>query len=305
MKQINSVAIVGMGALGILFGKTIADSMGARAVRYVMDGARFEKYQGSQVVINGQPWNVPVAKAGETGPADLVIVAVKGTGLNAALDVMEGCVGPETIIISVLNGITSEEIIGQCYGHEKLIHCVAIGMDAMRFGNQLNYTKPGFLQIGLAGGERQENLDALAEFFERAGVPYVVEDDIMYRMWSKFMLNVGVNQTCMAFGTTFGGVLTEGTEANRTYISAMREVIALAHAEGVNIGEKELQEYVDITRTLKLDGTPSMGQDRLNRKPSEVELFAGTVIRLAEKHNIQVPVNRYLYEKVKGIEAEY
>ena len=305
MKQINNIAIVGMGALGILFGKQIADGLGNQAVRYVMDGERFEKYQASQVIINGQPWAVPVVKADDAGHADLVIVAVKGTGLEAALDVMKTSVGPETVIISVLNGISSEDIIGEQYGREKLIHCVAIGMDAMRFGNQLNYTKPGFLQIGLAEGELQENLDALVEFFGRAGVPHVVEEDIMYRMWSKFMLNVGVNQTCMAFGTTFGGVLTEGTEANRTYISAMREVIALAHAEGVNIGEKELREYVDITRTLKPEGTPSMGQDRINRKPSEVELFAGTVIRLAEKHNIQVPVNQYLYEKVKEIEAQY
>ena len=305
MKQINSVAIVGMGALGILFGKTIADSMGARAVRYVMDGARFEKYQGSQVVINGQPWNVPVAKAGETGPADLVIVAVKGTGLDAALDVMENCVGPDTIIISVLNGISSEEIIGQRYGCEKIIHCIAQGMDAMRFGSKLNYTKPGQLHIGLAEGELQENLDALVDFFQRAGVPYILEEDIMYRMWSKFMLNVGVNQTCMAFGTTFGGVLTEGTEENRTYLGAMREVIALAGAEGIHIGEKELKEYVDITRTLKPEGTPSMGQDRINRKYSEVELFAGTVIRMAEKHGIPVPMNQYLYKLVKEIEAEY
>ena len=305
MKQINNIAIVGMGALGILFGRQIADGLGTQAVRYVMDGDRFEKYQKSEVIINGQTWAVPVVNAEAAEPADLVIVAVKGTGLDSALEVMKNAVGPDTVIISVLNGITSEDIIGQRYGREKLVHCVAIGMDAMRFGTQLNYTKPGFLQVGLAEGEAQENLDALTEFFGRAGVPYVVEDDIMYRMWSKFMLNVGVNQTCMAFGTTFGGVLTEGTEANRTYISAMREVIALAHAEGVSIGEKELREYVDITRTLKPEGTPSMGQDRINRKPSEVELFAGTVIRLAEKHGIQVPVNRYLYEKVKEIEAEY
>ena len=68
---------------------------------------------------------------------------------------------------------------------------------------------------------------------------------------------------------------------------------------------KELKEYIEVTRSLKPDGTPSMGQDRINRKPSEVELFAGTVIRLAEKHGIPVPVNRYLYRRVKEIEAEY
>ncbi len=305
MKQINNVAIIGMGALGILFGKEIADGLGSQAVRYIMDEDRFAKYQGSEVIINDRPWVVPVMKAEDAEPADLVIVAVKGTGLEEALDVMESSVGPETIIISVLNGITSEEAIAKRYGWEKVVHCVAQGMDAMRFGNKLNFTKPGQLHIGLAEGEAQENLDALVEFFGRAGVPYILEEDILYRMWSKFMLNVGGNQTCMVFESTYGGILTEGTMENLIYIGAMREVIALAGAEGVHLGEKELKEYIEVTRTLKPDGTPSMGQDRINRKYSEVELFAGTVIRMAEKHGIPVPVNRYLYGRVKEIEAEY
>jgi len=107
MKQINSVAIVGMGALGILFGKEIADTLGEQAVRYVMDEERFAKYKGSEVIINGKPWAVPVVNAADAEPADLVIVAVKGTGLEAALDVMKTSVGLDTIIISVLNGISS------------------------------------------------------------------------------------------------------------------------------------------------------------------------------------------------------
>lgn len=305
MKKITNVSIIGMGALGILFGKEISDGIGPHAVQYVMDEARFAKHCGSEVLVNGQPWRAPIVSAEAAQPADLVIVAVKGTGLNDALDVMKGCVGDDTVIISVLNGITSEEIIGKRYGKEKIIHCIAQGMDAMKFGNKLNFTKQGQWHIGLAKDEKQENLDSLVNFFEEAKIPYILEKDIMYRMWSKFMLNVGVNQTCMAFGTTFGGVLTEGTEENRTYISAMREVIALAGAEGICIGEKELKEYIDITRTLRMDGTPSMGQDRINKKYSEVELFAGTVIRMAEKHNIPVPVNKYLYEKVKEIESQY
>ncbi len=305
MKQINSVAIVGMGALGILFGKEIADALGEQAVRYVMDAERFARYKGSEVVINGQPWKVPVVNAEDAEPADLVIVAVKGTGLEAALDVMKTSVGPETIIISVLNGISSEEIIAERYGKANLIHCIAQGMDAMRFGNKLNFSKPGQLHIGLAEGEQKENLDALTAYFDRAGVPYILEEDILYRMWSKFMLNVAGNQTCMVFSTTYGGVLTEGTEEHLMYIGAMREVIALANAEGIKLGEKELKEYIEVTRALHPEGTPSMGQDRINRKPSEVELFAGTVIRMAEKHGIPVPVNRYLYKRVKEIEAEY
>ena len=302
MKEIKNVTIVGMGALGLLYGSMMAS--GGAQVHYVVDAERSIRYQNMEVTCNGEPFRYQLVKDTEAKPADLVLTAVKSTGLAAALDTMAGCVGPETVIISVLNGISSEGILGERFGKEKMIHTVAQGMDAMKFGNSLQYTQTGKLHIGLAPGERAENLDAVKTFFDRTGVGYVEEADILRRMWSKFMLNVGVNQTCMVYGTTYGGVLADG-EPNRTMISAMREVIALAGAEGILLNEQDLNQYIDIIGTLSPEGTPSMGQDRINRKPSEVELFAGTVIRLAEKHGLYVPVNRFLYESVQEIEKEY
>ena len=73
----------------------------------------------------------------------------------------------------------------------------------------------------------------------------------------------------------------------------------------MEIGEKDLNEYVDILKTLSPDGMPSMRQDGIAHRPSEVEMFAGTVIRLAEQHGILVPANRFLRQRVKEMEAEY
>ena len=302
MKEIKNVTIVGMGALGLLYGSMISE--GGGQVQYVVDAERSIRYQNMEVTCNGEPFQFQLVKDTDAEPADLVLTAVKGTGLAAALNTMAGCVGPETVILSVLNGISSEEILGERFGKEKIIHTVAQGMDAMKFGNSLQYTQTGRLHIGLAPGECAKNLEAVKTFFDRTGVRYVEEPDILRRMWSKFMLNVGVNQTCMVYGTTYGGVLADG-EPNRTMISAMREVIALAGAEGISLNEQDLNQYIDIIGTLSPEGTPSMGQDRINRKPSEVELFAGTVMRLAEKHGLYVPVNRFLLERVQEIEKEY
>jgi 2-dehydropantoate 2-reductase len=162
----------------------------------------------------------------------------------------------------------------------------------------------GNLHVGALPGESSENLDRLCAFFEKISMPYIKEVDILYRMWFKFMLNVGINQVCMVYDTTYAGALEEG-EANRTLVAAMREVRVIALEEGVTLTEADLNRCMEIERTLDPDATPSMGQDRINRKPSEVEMFAGTVISLAEKHNIQVPANRYLYRRVYEIESEY
>ena len=88
-------------------------------------------------------------------------------------------------------------------------------------------------------------------------------------------------------------------------LAAMREVLAVGQAEGIAIDEADLERALTTTAVLKADGYPSMRQDAIAHRPSEVELFAGTVMRLAAKHGIEVPVNTTYYEKIKQIEALY
>lgn len=302
--DIQKISIIGMGALGLLYGGFISESGSGIEVTYVMDDDRYKKYSDSVVISNGSEKTYHMEPASRATEADLVIVAVKYSGLMDALDLMEPCVGENTIILSVLNGISSEEIIAARYGMNKLIYTVAQGMDAMKFGNVFQYTRMGHLHIGAVTDSQKGNLQKVKSFFDQIGMPYIEEADIRYRMWSKFMLNVGVNQTCMVYGTTYSGVLEKG-EPNLIMISAMREVIALANAEGIPLSEADINQYIEILKTLSPEGTPSMGQDRINRKPSEVEMFAGTVIELAQKHDIYVPVNCFLYDRVKEIEKEY
>lgn len=314
MKEIKNVGIVGMGALGLLYGSLIADHVGADAVSYLMDEERYARCGRTEaagdgparcpVLCNGKEYVFTVEESGQAGKKDLLIVAVKGPGLSSALDTMAACVGEDTVILSVLNGISSEEVLAERFGAEKLLVTVAQGMDAMKFGKSLSYTQAGELRIGQGPFGSAEALRTVEAFFEKAGIPYVEEADIMRRMWCKFMLNVGINQTCMVYGVPYAGALAEG-EANRTMIAAMREVIAVAGAEGISLTEADLNQYVALIGTLNPEGTPSMGQDRINGRASEVELFAGTILRLAAKHGLHVPTNAFLYRRVKEIESGY
>ena len=303
--MIQTTAIIGMGALGLMYADTIAKARGRESVSFVMNKERLQKYKDVVFTCNGEEKTFQMRDCEEMEPVDLLIVAVKYNGLPDAMKDMRKCVGENTIIMSVMNGITSEKMIAEEFGMEKLIDTVAQGMDAMKFGSQLRFTQMGELHIGVEAGQKQENVDAVAEFFDDIHMPYVVEEDILFRMWAKFMLNVGINQTCMAYETTYSGALTEGTEANHTLIAAMREVITLSNAENIGLTEKDLWLYIDILKTLDPEGVPSMRQDGIARRYSEVEMFAGTVIKMAEKHGIDTPANRLLYQKVKAIEATY
>ncbi len=305
MKRIETVGIVGMGALGLLYADLITRGLGQGHVTFIADRQRCERYAGTQFSINGREVSFPVSVPEEAPACDLLIIAVKYTGLHEALDMTAPCAGPQTLIISVMNGISSEEIIAGRLGGDNILHAVAQGMDAMRFGPSLRYTREGHLCIGADSPEKQGKLERLRGFLERAGVGCVVEKDIRRRMWGKFMLNVGINQTCMVFGAGYGKALEKDSAAAMACIGAMREVILLARCEGVELTEKDLEGYLALIGTLDPEATPSMGQDRLSRRPSEVELFAGTVRRLAAAHGLAVPANDFLYARAREIEAEY
>ncbi len=310
-KKIENVYIIGMGALGMLFGGLIEDRIGSGHAAFLMDDERYERNCGTVPTVNGVPRPFRMVRASEAEPADLIMIAAKATGLADALVSMERAVGEETIIISILNGITSEEIVSERYGEEKVIHTVAQGMDAVCFDNALTYVRPGRLCVGIPPEKAaringmREKLDSLTEFFDRTGIPYQVEDDIIRRQWSKFMLNCGCNQVCMVWDTGYGGMMEPASEAFMAMTAAMREVVVLARLEGVDLGEEDVAEYLALMRTLQPDAMPSMEQDRIRKKKTEVEIFAGTVRRLAAKHGIEVPAADFLYRRIREIETTY
>lgn len=303
--MIQSTAIIGMGALGLLYADRIVKARGQEGTAFILDDERMAKNKGKKFSINGEEKEFAMKAASSMNPMDLIIVAVKYNGLPTAIETMKNCVGKDTIILSVMNGIDSEELIAEAFGKEHLIYTVAQGMDAMKFGDALNYTKEGELRIGIVEEYQKKNLATVKEYFDDIHMPYAVEDNIMKRMWSKFMLNVGVNQTCHAYETTYAGVLAEGTEENRIFTGAMEEVIALSQAVGINLSQEDAEYYKKVISTLKPDGVPSMRQDGIAKRKSEVEVFAGTVRRLAKEYGITTPVNDLLYDKIKKIEEAY
>ncbi len=302
--QINSVTIIGKGAVGLLYGSILETNLGRGSVRFAMDDERFERHAGDRILINGSPCAIETIPMSAATPTDLVILATKATGLADAVDSMEPLVGPETRMISLLNGVRSEQLIAERYGWNRLVLAIAQGMDAVFLSHELTYTHPGEIRFGAADKTDPGVVEDIDDLFTRGGVAHVVEADPVRRMWVKLMMNVGINQTCMVYGGTYGSASEPG-EQNRCFIAAMRETLSVARAEGIDLTEADLTEMAEVIAGIDPAGMPSMAQDRINRKPTEVEEFAGTIVRLAERHRILVPQNRWLYQRIKEIEASW
>ena len=300
------VAIIGKGALGLLQAEFCVRRLGPDSVEFVMDEGRLARHAHETYRVNGQERAFKTVGPADARPADLAIVAVKSLALEGALPILESVLTPDTPIISLLNGIRSEGVIAKRYGEGRVVGCVAQGMDAMRFGAELTFTKHGRLIVGALPHTSPDMAARAEQVLAAAGIPYEHSDDIVCRMWTKLMLNDGINQTCCAFGSTYGEVLSDRTgEQFRCLVAAMRETRVVAAAEGVDVPEGSLTELAESMGQLAPDGMPSRAQDRIAGRPTELDEFAGEVCRRARAHGILVPTNEWLYQRIREIEKGY
>ena len=304
MKDIKTVGIIGLGALGVLYSHLFTQGLGQDRVMVLADGDRIARCKRDGVYLNGQlcAFNYTDAAA-IAEPVDLLLFAVKFGGLEGAISTCRHLVGPDTTIISVLNGITSEEVLAQAFGREKLVWCVAQKMSAVKVGNQATISPFGDLALGVPAGADPARLHALTALLDRIHMDYELPEDIRRHMWSKLMVNTGCNQTAMVFECGYGGL--RQPEAKRIMVGAMREVMAVANAQGIPLTEEDLQGWVRVMEGFPADGEPSMRQDGKAHRKSEVELFSGTIRRLGAIHHIPTPVNDWLYRKIQQMEAAY
>ncbi len=294
---------MGMGALGLLFGQMINENNKDGENFFLMDEDRRKRHENDVYRINGREVHFPVRvpEECEGKKADLLMIATKYDSLRDAIKLSQCVVCEDTVIVSLLNGINSEEIISETFDRRRIIDCVPIGMDAMRDGSSLKYTKTGKLQIGARYDDQKEGLALLEDFFEKVSLPFEVCDDIVHAMWNKFMINVGINQACMVYEASYSQVLG-GETAFKDLMGAMREVTAVARKAGVNLTEDDLNADMEILKSLDPDGYPSMRQDAVAKRKTEVEMFAGEMIRLSKIYNVPVPVNEKFYQKIREME---
>jgi len=217
---------------------------------------------------------------------------------------MKNSIGPETIVMSLMNGIDSEERIGAVYGPEKLLYALVIGIDALRQGNRVTYTNQGKIFFGeKKAGTPSHRVGRVGELFDRAGINYVAPEDIMRDIWWKFMINVGINQASAVTGGNYGVFQQAGPE-RELMDAAMGEVIALARKLGIPLDSDDVERWYAVLASLGPGGKTSMLQDVEAGRKTEVEMLSGVVMALGRKHGVAVPVNERLYRQISELEKK-
>jgi 2-dehydropantoate 2-reductase len=305
------VAILGAGALGALYARELSKS-GSVSCSFIARGERAERLATSPLKVNGTSLVTEILdpdqfSTGAKAPVDLLIVALKYHNLPEALEQADFFVGEDTTIISVMNGVDSEEIMAERFGDRHLPLCIALGMDAVRIPGSVNYTTAGKLVIGKPGmtpqaAEEDQDIVRIRTIFSGSEIPIVIPEDILASLWWKFMINVGVNQVSAVTGCCYRFFQDRRSHAHSLMNDAMKEVIDVAQKKGINLSTADIERWYEVMDTLGPDNKTSMLQDIEAKRKSEVEMLSGTLIRLAEKAGLNLPLNSFLFRTIKSRE---
>ena len=304
MKEIKKVLICGVGAIGSIYANKIND-YDKESLRVLVDKDRLEKYKKAPKIFNGKvlDLNYVLPENNDFKP-DLIIIATKNDGLPEAIKNIKNFVGEDTIIMSLLNGVLSEEQISEKYGWKHTLLSYFIGHSAMRDGNKITFDGTGDVVFGIKDENTDQNdIEVVKNYFDKLKINYKTPDNMPRAYWLKFMLNVSSNQPSAILGMTFGQ-MQENPEFIEFMKNIMREVQTIAKAEGVTDTETMIDEAVASFNKMMPNGKTSMLQDVEAGRKTEVDIFAGTIINLSKKHNIKTPYNMVLNDMIKIIESK-
>ncbi len=298
--KIEKVTVIGMGAVGTVVAAKLHKNIGAKNLECLADGERLERYQKNGLILNGEKIDFNYVDSKDAQKSDLIIIATKNLQLPAAIKMAKTACGPDTMILSLLNGIQSERDLEEVFGAKNVLYSFVISLNSIHVGNKIDCTDDGILFFGEKDNSKTERTAALTELFDRCGIRSKNPEDIHLELWRKYLLNVTFNTLTAITRSSYGGFRFEVMQTLARLVG--KEVIAVANAEGVPLTQEDLENDIKMQLHHDPHGKTSMLQDMEAGRKSENPWFCGTVVKLAKNHGIQVPYCDFLEKLVEGSE---
>lgn len=297
--KIEKVALLGAGAVGAYFIWGLTEKLGDNFC-VIAKGERKKRLEKEGLIINGTQYALTVKEPQEVKDIDLLLVSSKQDALEDALEDIEGMVGENTTVISLLNGVNSEEIIGNAIGMEHMLYAI-MRIASVRKGNAITFSPEHTAGIFVGEKDRKEPTQrvlAVEELFRNTGIRYNFVENIILDMWTKYASNVAQNLPQAILGIGFGAY-NDSAHMNHIAKCLWREVAEVANAKGIPL-TKEFQLFCGV----RPDARFSTLQDIDAGRHTEIEMLAGEMIRMGKECGIDVPYCEYTYHLIKALEEK-
>ena len=301
------VAIVGPGAMGCLFGAFLAK---AKEEVWLVDKneGRADKIRESGIVVEGMSdikikINV-TSEPKEIGVADLIIICVKSYDTDSAVKAVKEIIGNETAVLTLQNGIGNIQVISELVGQDRVIGGITSqGANVVEPGH-IRHAGRGETIIGRVDGRLTGALRNISNVFNRAGFDTRISRDINGLIWSKLIINIGIN-ALTALTRLNNGRLTEYDGTKEVMRQAVYEAVKIAKKKRIKLIYDDPLQKVESVCSATAPNISSMLQDILNKKKTEIDFINGAIVRQSKNLGIPTPVNEALTNLVKTIEASY
>lgn len=302
--MIKKVSVIGIGAVGAIYAWRLTQHLGYEQVRVIVNKERLLRYEKEGMFLNGQRIDYHYVTPEEpVEAADLILIATKNQHLQQVLSDISQHVGPTTIIISLLNGIDSEHLLGDRFGFQHLLYSFTTALDSTRQGTHIDFSTEGIIYFGERNNERTARVEAVAQLFDAAKINYIVPENIERELWAKFMVNVSINTISAITRATYGDCAHIPVIKN-LIVATQHEVLALAAKAGIKgLDESYITKYQKIFASLEYNGKTSMLQDIEAGRPTENDWFCIRASQLAQELKVPTPLIDTLGKIAAGSEA--
>lgn len=302
------IVMVGPGAMGCLFAAYLSKS---KEEIWILDKnkERAAKINEHGIIVEGASgsWQAKVRATTdlkEIGLVDLLIIGVKSYHTKDAISAAKALVGDNTEVLTLQNGIGNIEIISEVVGPEKVIGGVTNQGATLLDAGIIRHAGKGETIIGRIDGKMPVEMRSIREIFNKVGLETKLSRDIKSLLWSKLVVNVGIN-ALSAVTRLKNGKLVEFEGTRKILREAATEAVKIAKRKRIKLIYDDPLAKVEAVCEATAHNISSMLQDVLRKKRTEIDFINGVVVRQGQELGITVPVNTFLVDLVKTIEASY
>jgi 2-dehydropantoate 2-reductase len=298
------IVILGPGALGCLFGGFLARA-GEEVTLLDYRPERAEKLsaKGLTIVTPTDEFQVPITATTypETiGPADLLIVLVKAFATTEAAQTARPCVGEQTSILTLQNGLGNIEALTEIFGAERVIGGVTSNGATLLSTGEVKHTGAGETLIGEISGELTFRLEKIKQTFDKASLPTTLTRDLPGAQWGKLVFNCAVNPIAALTGRRNGEILQEPSLVDLLGAVA-QEAAGIAAALGIKLPYDDPTAKVIQVCEATAENVNSMLADILGGRPTEIDQINGAVVKTAQRLGLAAPLNAALTALIHGL----
>ncbi|MDD4940589.1 MAG: 2-dehydropantoate 2-reductase [Candidatus Omnitrophica bacterium] len=305
------IVIVGPGAMGCLFAAALARQRSKENEIWLLDkdAGRAAKLNKQGIDVEGIAGNWHVDVQATADPKDipkvhLIVVCVKSYDTKNAVGRLKPLIDDDTSILTLQNGMGNIELIGEAVGPDQVIGGVtSLGATWLDIGH-VRYAGKGETIIGKIDGKTSVQMRAIRELFNKAGLDTRISQDIKGFLWSKLIVNTGIN-ALTAVTRLRNGDLLDHEGSRRILREAVTEAVKVAKRKRIKLLYDDPLAKVESVCESTAGNVSSMLQDVLRKKRTEIDFINGVVVRFGQELGIAVPANAMLVSLVKVIESSY